>query len=224
MNVTGTLLETSMLHNGAQIHSHTFPNKPRQFPFIPPQNEHDAFANLQTYWKGSRNSPPSYDRMQPFLKWTSKIISNTLPPHPPVLQYHINTVGVTGCLKNIFHTLQEQLKGIQTTLQLRIKVLNKLFTRTSKGMWYIGFNLYSVSVNIPWYSYWWSTSCNQIYTNSHWFSTSCNQLYINSYLWNASCYQLCIKSHWWSTGCNQLYINRYWWSTFCNELYTKRYL
>jgi len=34
----------------------------------------------------------------------------TLPP-PLVLKYHINTVGVSSFLRNIFHTLQEQMKG-----------------------------------------------------------------------------------------------------------------
>ena len=40
-------------------------------------------------------------------------ILQTLPP-PLVLQYHTNAVGVTSFLRNIFHTLQEQLKGNQT--------------------------------------------------------------------------------------------------------------
>ena len=39
-------------------------------------------------------------------------VLQTLPP-PLVLKYHINTVGVTSFLTNIFHTLQEQLKGNQ---------------------------------------------------------------------------------------------------------------
>ena len=40
-------------------------------------------------------------------------VLQTLPP-PLVLKYHINAVGVTSFLRNIFHTLQEQLKGNQT--------------------------------------------------------------------------------------------------------------
>ena len=40
-------------------------------------------------------------------------VLQTLPP-PLVLKYHINTVGVTRFLRNIFHTLQEQPKGNQT--------------------------------------------------------------------------------------------------------------
>jgi len=40
-------------------------------------------------------------------------VRQTLPP-PLVLKYHINTVGITGFLRNIFHTLQEQLKGSHT--------------------------------------------------------------------------------------------------------------
>ena len=35
-------------------------------------------------------------------------------PSSLVLKYHINTVGVTSFLRNIFHALQEQLKGNQT--------------------------------------------------------------------------------------------------------------
>jgi hypothetical protein len=37
----------------------------------------------------------------------------SLPP-PLVLQYHINTVGITNFLRSIFHTLQEQSKCNQT--------------------------------------------------------------------------------------------------------------
>ena len=40
-------------------------------------------------------------------------VLQTLPP-PLVLKYHINTVGVTCFLRNIFHTLQEQLKDNET--------------------------------------------------------------------------------------------------------------
>jgi len=47
MNITVKLLEISMLHNEAKLHSHTVPNKSQQFPFIPPQNEQDALPNLQ---------------------------------------------------------------------------------------------------------------------------------------------------------------------------------
>jgi hypothetical protein len=40
-------------------------------------------------------------------------VLQTLPP-PLVLQYHINTVGITNFLRSIFHTLQEQSKCNQT--------------------------------------------------------------------------------------------------------------
>jgi len=77
----------------------------------------------------------------------------------------LSTVGVTSFLRNIFHTLQEQLEGNLTPQQLRNNVLTKLLTRTSKAMWYTSFNLCSISVNIPWYTYCCSTGCNQLYTN-----------------------------------------------------------
>jgi hypothetical protein len=40
-------------------------------------------------------------------------VLQTLPP-PLVLQYHINTVGITNFLRSIFHMLQEQSKCNQT--------------------------------------------------------------------------------------------------------------
>jgi len=40
-------------------------------------------------------------------------VLQTLPP-ALVLKYHINTVGVTSFLRDIFHTLREQLKDNQT--------------------------------------------------------------------------------------------------------------
>ena len=40
------------------------------------------------------------------------VLQTLLPPL--VLKYHINTVGITSFLRNIFHTLQEQLKSNKT--------------------------------------------------------------------------------------------------------------
>jgi len=69
-------------------------------------------------------------------------VLQTLPPLL-VVKYYINTVGITSFLRNIFHTLQEQLQN---------NVLTKLLTTFSKAILYISFNLCSTSVNSPWYA------------------------------------------------------------------------
>jgi len=52
----------------AKLHPHAVPNKSRQIPFIPLQNEKDIFANLQLSWKGGTNRQTPYDRVRPILK------------------------------------------------------------------------------------------------------------------------------------------------------------
>ena len=54
---------------------------------------------------------------------------------------------------------------IQVMKQVQKNVLTKLLTRTSNAIRNISFNLCSTSVNIPWYTQWWSTGCNQLYIN-----------------------------------------------------------
>ena len=52
----------------AQLPSPSVPNKSRQLPFIPSQNEQDALSKLQLPWKDHTNGPPPYAGMQLMVK------------------------------------------------------------------------------------------------------------------------------------------------------------
>jgi len=104
-----------------QIHSHTIPNKSQQFPFITPQNEQDALANLQLSQKGCKTAHHLMTECSLFSSERPTVLQ-TLPP-PLVLKCHINTIGITNFIRNIFHTLQQQLKDNQTLSKLQNNVL-----------------------------------------------------------------------------------------------------
>ena len=95
-----------------QLHSHTVLNKSQQLPFIPPQNEQDALANLQLSRKGCKTAHHLMTECSLFSNERPTVLQ-TLPP-PLALKCHINSVGITSFVRNIFHMLQEQLKSNQT--------------------------------------------------------------------------------------------------------------